>query len=185
MSDTTKHENINDELVAIAAEGMEVFRVEMETIDRLSHKIGRKTSRIIRVVLGLLGVVSIYLVFLTFNMGRDLSAMIDSLDAMYIEFGSMSSEMSQITAHVANMGNNIQGMPAIAEDMRHLNADVGDMLVSVEIMNRDMGGMDANMHEVSANTTEMSYRFYNVQQAVNMMQYDVYQMLRPIDMMPR
>jgi len=105
MTDTTNGKDINDELIAIAAEGMEVFRVEMETIDRLSHKIGRKTSRIIRVVLGLLGVVSLYLVVLTFNMGQDLSAMIGSLDAMYIEFGSMSSEMNQITTHVANMGH--------------------------------------------------------------------------------
>lgn len=177
--------NENDELIAIAAEGMEVFRVEMEMIDRLSHKIGYKTTRIIRLVLALLAVISIYLVVLTFNMGRDLSLMIDSLDAMYVEFGSMSSEMRQITGYVQNMGASVQGMPAIAENMQHLNADVGDMLVSVEIMNRDMGGMDVNMNHVSHGTTEMSYRFHNVQRAVNMMEYDVYQMLRPIDMMPR
>ncbi|PCI40519.1 MAG: hypothetical protein COB46_06710 [Rhodospirillaceae bacterium] len=177
--------NNTDELIAIAAEGMEVFRVEMEMIDSLSHKIGHKTTRIIRIVLGLLSVISIYLIILTFTMGRDLTLMIDSLDAMYLEFGSMSSAMRDITANVQNMGTSIQGMPTIAQNMQHLNADVGDMLVSVEIMNQDMAGMDSNMSVVGTSTTEMSHRFNNVQRSVNMMQYDVNQMLKPLDIMPR
>lgn len=175
----------NDELVAIAAEGMEVFRAEMEAVDRLSNKISRKTKRIIRLLLGVLGLISIYLVFLTFNMSRDLSAMIDSLDEMYVEFGSMSAEMRQITAHVGNMGRNVHGMPVIAENMQNLNADVGDMLVSVENINRDMGAMDANVDHISKGSSEMAYRFNNVQRAVNMMQYDVRNMLRPTNMLPR
>lgn len=171
--------------VDIIVEGMEVFRAEMEAIDRLSTKIGAKTSRIIRVVLGLLGIISLYLIVLTFNMSRDLTAMIDSLDHMYVEFGSMSSEMRQITAHVQSMGGNVQGMPYIADNMKNLNTSVGEMLVSVENVNHNMGAMDTNVGYVSQGTSEMAYRFYNVQHAVNMMQYDVYNLLRPMDMMPR
>lgn len=174
-----------DDLIEIAAEGMEVFRVEMEMIDRLSRKIGHKTTRIIRIVFVMLAIISIYLITLTFNMGRDLSLMIDSLDAMYVEFGSMSTAMRDITANVQNMGTSIQGMSTIAENMQHLNADVGDMLVSVEIMNNDMAGMDTSMNHVSSSTSEMSHRFNNVQRSVNMMQHDVQQMLKPLDIMPR
>lgn len=177
--------NANDELISMAAEGMAVFRAEMETIDRISKQIGGKTTRIIRVVMGLLSVVSIYLVVLTFNMSRDLSAMITSLDEMYAEFGYMSKAMNQITANVTSMGRNVQGMPAIAQNMVSMNADVGGMLLSVATVNASMGNIDANVYHISQGTSEMSYRFNNVQQSVNVMQYDVNQLIRPLDMMPR
>lgn len=175
----------DNDAIAIVAEGMEIFRAEMETIDRLSHKIGTKTTRIIRVVLTLLTVVSIYLVGLTITMGQDLAQMITSLDDMYIEFGSMSGDMRKITAHVQNMGANINGIPIIAENMQHLTSDVGNMLVSMETINRDMSIMDANIGHVGRGTSEMAYRFNNVQQVVDIMGNDIHTMLRPMDMMPR
>jgi len=175
----------NAELVAIATEGMEVFRAEMEAIDRISNKISRKTARIIRIILVLLGIISIYLVFLTFSMSRDLSAMIDSLDEMYVEFGSMSGEMRQITTHVRSMGQNIHGMPTIATNMQNLNTDVGQMLTSIESVNTDLKTMDTNVGHIGGGTSEMAHRFQNVQRAMNVMQYDVNNMLRPMTIMPR
>lgn len=171
--------------VNIACEGMEIFRVEMETIARISKKISAKTNRIIKVVLGLLTVISIYLVFLIVSMSQDLSAMIGSLDAMYVEFGSMSGEMRQITAHVTNMGQNVHGITSIGQNMQQMNVDVGDMLLSLENVSRDMQTIDANVGYVGTGTSEMAYRFHNVQGAVNVMQHDIGNMLRPMNMMPR
>jgi len=173
------------DLVNIASEGMEIFRVEMETIDRISKKISAKTNRIIKVVLTLLTVISVYLVFLIVSMSQDLSAMIGSLDAMYVEFGSMSGEMRQITAHVNNMGQNVHGITSIGHNMQQMNVDVGDMLLSLENVDRDMQMIDANVGGVSNGTSEMAYRFHNVQGAVNVMQHDIGNMLRPMNMIPR
>lgn len=157
----------------------------METIDRISRKISAKTSRMIRVVLMFLTVISVYLMFLTYSMSQDLSSMIDSLDEMYVEFGSMSTEMRQITSHVKNMGANVHGMPAIAENMQLLNGDVGNMQVSLEGVSRDMQAVDANVGYIGTGTSEMSYRFANVQRTVNVMEHDIHNMLRPMSMMPR
>lgn len=175
----------DNDVVAIVTDGMEVFRAEMETIDRLSHKIGAKTTRIIRIVLTLLAVVSIYLVGLTINMGQDLAKMITSLDDMYVEFGAMSEDMRKITTHVENMGGNINGMPAIGDNMQLLSSDVGGMLTSMQTINRDMSIMHTNITHVGQGTSEMAYRFYNVQKVVGTMGNDIEQMLRPMDIMPR
>lgn len=174
-----------NEFVAIASESMEIFRVEMETIDRISRKISGKTSRMIRIVLVFLTVISVYLVFLTYSMSQDLSAMISSLDEMYVEFGSMSTEMRQITVHVESMGQNVHGLPSIAQNMQNLNGDVGDMQVSLEGVSRDMGAVDGNVGAIGTGTSEMSYRFANVQRTVKVMQHDIHNMLRPMSILPR
>lgn len=174
-----------DQALGIVCEDMEVFRAEMEAVDRISTKIGNKTSKVIRIVVGLLSVVSVYLLVLTYNMADDLGAMIDSLDGMYVEFGSMSQEMHLMTDHVLSIGTNVSGMPTIVENMQHLNADVGEMVGSMESVNRDITAMDTNVSHIGTTTTEMSYRFQNVQRSVNMMNYDVRQMLRPMAVMPR
>ena len=177
-------ESKND-FVAIASESMEIFRVEMETIDRISRKISGKTSRMIRVVLVFLSVISIYLVYLTYSMSQDLSAMIGSLDEMYVEFGSMSAEMGQITAHVKSMGQNVHGLPSIAQNMQYLNLDVSDMQVSLDGVSQDMQAVDTNVGYIGNGTSEMSYRFANVQRTVKVMEYDIHNMLRPMSIMPR
>jgi len=174
-----------NDFVAIASESMEIFRVEMETIDRISRKISAKTSRMIRVVLAFLAVISVYLIFLTYSMSQDLSSMISSLDEMYVEFGSMSTEMRQITSHVKSMGHNVHGLPSIGQNMQYLNGDVGDMQLSLEGVSRDMEAVDANVGYIGNGTSEMSYRFANVQRTVKVMEHDIHNMLRPMSMMPR
>jgi len=174
-----------NELTAIASEAMEVFRIEMETIDRISRKISARTSRMIRVVLAFLVVVSVSLVFQVYSMSRDLSAMISSLDEMYVEFGSMSADMRQITSSVQNIGENVRGITSIGENMQSLNADVGDMQGSLEGVSGDMQTVDVDVGSIANGTSEISYRFANVEKTVRVMQRDIYNMLRPMNMMPR
>lgn len=172
-------------LLAIISEDMEVFRAEMETVDRISKKIGSKTSKIIRVVIGLLTCVSVYLLVLTFNMASDLGSMIGRLDDMYVEFGTISDEMNLVTGHVVNMGKNIRGMPTIVLSMRDLNGDVGAMQGAMTTVTNAMDPMSTNMGQIGTETTDMAHRFHNVQRSVNMMRQDVYHMMRPMTAVPR
>jgi len=177
--------NKSEDPFALIGESMEVFRIEMETINRLSQKISGKTTRIIKIILSLLTVVSIILVMLTFSMSRDLSGMITSLDDMYVEFGSMSDEMGQITTHVTSMGQNVQGMSSIAGNMQHLNKDVGEMQGALSDVNASMGAIDTNVGRISGGTSEMAFRFQNVKNIIKVMGNDIRSMLRPLTAMPR
>ncbi|MBF0124935.1 MAG: hypothetical protein HQL60_06340 [Magnetococcales bacterium] len=167
----------------IITETFGTFRAEMESVDKIAFKIGRRTTRLIRVVLTILAISSTIVLFLVADLTSSLTQMIDSMNAMYNHFGYMSKDMNDITASVNNMGQNIQGIPVIAEAMKQMNHDVAGMDGAVVGMKDNMQSMEQGIVQIDRGVWEMSGRFNSVTMAVSHMNYNVNQMTRPTNMM--
>ena len=171
---------LNTKTLIILTEGMEQFRAEMETIDKVASRIAEKTSRIIRIVMNTLTVASVFLAFLVYSMTGYLTVMLGNLDDMYSEFGIMSENMQMITRSVESIGVNVSGMPLIANNMSSMSTDLTGMVGSVSNIQLEMNGMEHNTGMMGANTGEMASRFVNLNRAVNHIGYNVNQMGKPI-----
>jgi hypothetical protein len=158
---------------------MAKFRADMENIDTAAVKIAASTSRIIRVVLALLGALSLYLVYLVFSMASHLAVMLGHLANMYAQFGFMSDDMHVITQSVESIGGNITGMPVIAGNMNVMSMDMLEMVNSVGVINNEMLRMESSTGVIGVNTGEMAIRFNNLNRAVNHIGYNVNQMGKP------
>lgn len=164
----------------VLTEAMGQFRAEMEAIDKDAVRIAVSTNRIIRLVLTLLGGLSLYLVYLIFSMAGYLAVMLGHLDNMYAQFGFMSDDMQVITRSVENIGGNITGMPVLAKNMNVMSMDMLDMASSVGAINNEMLRMESSTGVIDVNIGEMALRFYNLNRAVNHIGYNVNQMGKPL-----
>lgn len=163
---------------------MTEFRESMEYHDSVGVKIASKTRIILRVVFTTLGISSIYLVFMIFQMSNNMSDMTTHLEGMYSSFGSISQDMHEITQTADSMSRSIAGMPLIAGSMIHINGEVSAMAGSVYQMNRSMTAMDNDMSRINANMHEMTGRLYNMNRSIHLMGNDVNQMAAPMNSGP-
>ncbi|MBF0157903.1 MAG: hypothetical protein HQL58_00090 [Magnetococcales bacterium] len=169
--------------IRTVTEILSLFRTEMEEVDAVGIRIRNRTTRLIRVVLTVLAISSSVILFLVADLTGSMTQMIDSMNTMYHHFGYMSNDMSLITVSVKNMGQNIEGIPVIAESMQQMSRDVGGMESSVVGMSQRMQSMERGIAAIDRGVWEMSGRFNSVTRAVSRMNYNVNQMARPTDMM--
>jgi methyl-accepting chemotaxis protein len=171
--------NQDTKTIVLLMDEMAKFRADMEDIDKAAVKIGANTSRMIRVVLAILGALSLYLAYLVFSMASYLAVMLTHLDHMYSQFGAMSDDMQMITQSVKNMGGNITHMPFIAKNMSLMSTDLLEIADTTEAINDEMARMESSTGAIGANTGEMAFRFNNLSRAVNHIGYNVNQMGKP------
>ncbi|NGZ05208.1 MAG: hypothetical protein G8237_02515 [Magnetococcales bacterium] len=162
---------------------LDTFHADMTVMDARSDDIARHTTRLIRMVLTILAGSSAIIMFLLTDLTDSMSAMIENMNTMYSHFGLVSKNMHHITGSVINMGDNIQGIPAIAKSMQHMNKDVKGMNGAVANMNQNIQSMERHIGQIDGGVAEMSGRFVSVTRAVNHMNYNVNQMAKPTDLL--
>lgn len=172
--------DLDTKTLSIVSEELGQFRAEMETINKVATRIAAKTNRIIKWVMILLSIISIFLVYLVYSMSNYLAVMLGHLDDMYVEFGVMSENMQVITRSVESIGGNISGMPIIAENMNVMTTDLQRMTGSVQGIRLEMTGMETNTGNIGLDTQEMAQRFDNLGRAINHIGYNVNQMGKPL-----
>ncbi len=170
--------------IELIASTMIEFRDEMECFDAIGTRIAAKTRFIMRIVFTTLTISSIYLVFMIFQMASNMTAMTTHLEDMYSNFGTMSEDMSEIARTVDSMGNNISGIPVIAESMIQIDGEVSTMRGSVYEINQSIAAIDNDMVSINSNMQEMTGRLSNMSYSVNSMSYDVNEMSLPMNSGP-
>jgi hypothetical protein len=172
-------ENINKEneiapdVFEMIASAMTDFREEMEYSDEVGSRIAAKTRFIMRAVLTILIMSSIYLVYMIYLMASNMTHMTAHLENMYSSFGLMSQNMHEITQTVGSMSSSISGIPVIAESMNQIDIDVIGMKGSVYEINQSMAAIDNDMVKINLNMQEMTGRLSNMNRSVNTISYDV------------
>lgn len=175
-----KQSNSPPSAIDIIADTMLEFREEMEFFNNAGTKIAARTRLIIRVGFSALLISSVILVYMIYLMAENMSAMTTHMVDMYNNFGSMSQDMQAITKTVDLMGNNVSGVPLIAESMNLIDKDVNTMNDSVQGMNQSMAAIDYDMNGINTNMQEMTGRLSNMKHSVNSMSYDVNDMSQPM-----
>lgn len=173
-----------DITIAAVSEVITQFRAEMETIDKVASKIANKTTRILRMVLGLLVVATLFLGVMIVDMASDMNRMTQHLQNMYVQFGTMSEDMQYMTQLVGQMEGNVRGIREIAGHMQLLNEDMNSMVNSVVDMNDNMVTMNGNIGLISHGTREMSHHFGRLTHTVDYMRHNVGVMSSPARILP-
>jgi DNA anti-recombination protein RmuC len=166
--------------IDIIADTMLEFREEMEFFNNAGTRIAARTRLIIRVGFTALLISSVILVYMIYQMANNMSAMTTHMVDMYNNFGSMSQDMKAITNTVDLMGNNVAGVPLIAESMTLIDRDVSTMNDSVYGINQNIAAIDNDMIGINTNMQEMTGRLSNMKHSVNSMSYDVNDMSQPM-----
>lgn len=174
----------SSDVFEVIAGTMNEFREEMESSDKIGVRIAARTRFIMRSVFTVLTISSVYLVFMIIQMSNNMTAMTTHLEDMYSSFGSMSQDMHEVTQSVDTMGRSISGIPAIAESMTQIGADVNGMTGSVYAMNQSITAIDNDMVRINSNMRVMTGGLYNMGRSVNYMGSDVNEMAAPMNMGP-
>ena len=168
-----------------STQDMDDFCAQMEAIDAMSHKIGAKTTRIIRIVFFFLGIVACYIFYQIHDMTQDMSIMIKNMVEMYSNFGVMSKDMSTMTQSVVSMGKDMEGLPTISAGMRTMNSDVRNMKGAVGRMKDNMVSMDREVVVISQGVEQMSRMFVHVNSNMRYIGRNVHEMAVTTDRMDR
>ena len=149
---------------------------ELKVICKNSERIYNRTTRVIRTVFTVIGLLVVVNLYFIYDFGRDVLSMIGYMNDMYQHFGRVTENVDYMTKDVVKMGANIELMPEIANKMQSMNQHVGSMASNVEHMQGNVSAMNQDVSSINDDMTSMSYRFNQVNQTVGNMSYNVREM---------
>ena len=154
--------------------------MEYEIIQRKSNQIYRRTTRIIKSVFFLIGLLLLINIYFIYDFGEGIVSMASNMNEMYIHFGNMSNEVHGITESVVKMTGHITVLPHMAESMDSMNNTVVNMNANVQVMQGEVGYMAKDVDAINHNITDMTYHFEEVNDNMNNISDSVHDMSRTI-----
>ncbi len=147
-----------------------------EAINKKSHTIYNRTTRIIYTVFISIGVLLFINSYFIYDFGVSVVSMMTSMEDMYKHFGNMSTQVHGISESVAKMTIHIDGLPIMAESINSMNDTVINMNTNVQSMQGEVKLMANNIGSINQNITDMTYNFEQVTKNMNTISHDVNQM---------
>ena len=165
-------------------EDMEVYldatEINYQTIQKNSERIYRGTTRVIKTVFSLIGVLLIINVYFIYDFGKGIVSMASSMNEMYTHFGNMAYQVHGITQSVEKMAAHIEVLPHMAESMDSMNQTLTDMNTNMQLMEGEVGLMSNDINSINQDMTDMTQRFDQVNGNMDNIGNNVKQMSRTV-----
>ena len=166
---------------------LEVLRRTVNEIDerltaenQIGVTIAARTTRIIRNVLIMLGILALINLYLIQDLAQGMLSMTRNMDSMYGNFALVSRDMQTITQAVVGMNERVRSLPVMKEDMVLMSQDMASMNRDVQLMDQSLAGMDQDVAAITNGVTDMAWRFDQLTQTIQGMGYNVNQMSQPV-----
>jgi len=130
-----------------------------EVIQKNSNRIYRRTTRIIKTVFILIGLMLLINTYYIYDFGEGIVLMVSSMNEMYVHFANMGNQMQGITQAVEKMTSHVEVLPSMAESMNSMNQTVVEMNSNVQLMQGEVNYMAKDVDSINNNMTDMSYQF--------------------------
>jgi len=120
-----------------------------EVIEKNSNRIYRRTTRIIKTVFSVIGILLVVNMYFIYGFGNGILSMVSSMEQMYTHFGKMSVQVSSITRSVEKMSSHVDVLPEMATSIDNINQDMVHMSKSFEQVNKDMDNVENSVNDIS------------------------------------
>ena len=165
-------------------EEMEVYlnetEIKYQIIQNNSDRIYKRTTRIIKTVFSLIGLLLLINIYFIYNFGEGIVSMLSSMNEMYTHFGNMGNQVSGITESVVKMTAHITVLPDMAESMDSITNTVVNMNTNVHSMQGEVSYMAIDMGSINNDMSDMTNRFELLNESMTHMGSSVHDMSRII-----
>ncbi len=172
--------NLDHRTARAYKEAMTDFEQRMRSFNEKSLHISRRTTLMIRAFYGLALLVMLYGIYFTYEISTEAEQLAGAMAHMYEYFGVMAEDMQVMAGSVENIGNNVSGIPLIAQSMVQMSADMSRMTDHVQQMEGDVSRMDRNMSTITVNVRDMTNRLGAMNHNVDYMRHNIDQMSTPM-----
>jgi len=163
-------------------EGMAIYLNTAESnyqmIQKNSERVYRRTTRIIKTVFILLGLLLVVNTYFIYNFGEEIVLMVSKMNDMYVHFGNMATQVDGITRSVEQMSSHVNVLPQMNDSMNSMSNTVSGMNTNVHVMQTEVDYMAQDINTINDNMTSMTHRFDQVNENMLHIEDDVDQMSR-------
>ncbi len=174
------------------------FSDAMEKRDKLSNRIGQRTTQIIRASLIGMILLGIALALLIYVLQKDLhtitqqmTVMSNSVESMNTSFGTLLSKIEQINTTMISMEKTFkvvgQDLHALRGDMLVTNQYLEKMnktMLSLPLMKQDVKQMKTALQQMTTSVGHLTYTVDYLSSSIGSMTSDVNTMTKPMRWMP-
>jgi uncharacterized protein YoxC len=186
-----ENNNNQQETAALVAQALEDFRKGMEAREKLSIRIGRRTTQIIRfgmTGMTILGLVLFYLVFiLTKDFSRITTHMTDMsgyMNSMEREFASVAGTISEVQQTLLLVNENISVMPALDSSVRNMDGNLAGLNTDLHAMVAQIQYMNGNVADMANSIQLMNAQINNMNISIGHMGENIRQIAKPMEAFP-
>ena len=183
--------NNQKELLAMVERSLEGFRQGMDSREKLSIRIGRRTTQIIRfgmTGMTILGLVLFYLVFiLTKDFSRITTHMTDMsgyMNSMEQEFSSVAATINEVQQTLLLVNDNISVMPALDSSVRNMDGNLAGLNTDLHAMVGQIQYMNGNVADMANSIQMMNTQINNMNISIGRMDENIHQIAKPMKAFP-
>lgn len=186
-----ENNNNQKELIGMVERALDDFRQGMEYREKLSIRIGRRTTQIIRfgmTALSILGLALFYLIFILTkdfsNIRTHMTEMSGYMYSMDNNFTTVAGTITQVEKTLLRLNQHITVMPALNDSVGSMDGNIGllrgdlhSLVGQIEYMNGNVAGMTNGIQVLNNQIGDMN-------RTVGNMASNMHQMAKPMKMFP-
>lgn len=140
-----------------------------EVIQKNSNRIYKRTTRIIKSVFFLTGILLMINIYFVYNFGTGIISMASNMNEMYAYFGKMSHEVHEITesvqkmtVHIGVLENMNESMFSMNNTMTDINGNVESMQGEIRVISEDVSFIHGHITDIGSRLDEVNGNMYDV-----------------------
>jgi len=183
--------NNQKELLEIVERSLDDFRKGMDSREKLSIRIGRRTTQIIRfgmIGMSILGLALFYLIFILTkdfsNITTHMTAMSGYMHNMEKSFTTVAGTITRVQETLLVINDSITVMPALNSSVSNMDNNLGSLSTDLHSMVEQVQYMNGSVSSMAGNMQILNNQFTDMNRIVGNMSGNVHDMAKPMKMFP-
>ena len=183
--------NNQKEIIAMVERSLDDFRQGMDSREKLSIRIGRRTTQIIRfgmIGMSILGLALFYLIFILTkdfsNITTHMTAMSGYMHNMEKNFTTVAGTITQVHETLLVLNDSITVMPALNSSVGNMDNNLGVLSSDLHAMVEQIQYMNGNVTSMAGNMQILNNQFTDMNRTVGAMSGNVHDMAKPMRVFP-
>jgi methyl-accepting chemotaxis protein len=183
--------NNQKEIIAMVERSLDDFRQGMDSREKLSIRIGRRTTQIIRfgmIGMSILGLALFYLIFILTkdfsNITVHMTEMSGYMHNMEKNFTTVAGTITQVHETLLVLNDSITVMPALNNSVGNMDSNLGVLSSDLHAMVEQVQYMNGNVSNMAGSMQLLNNQFTDMNRTVGSMAGNVHQMAKPMKAFP-
>jgi hypothetical protein len=183
--------NNQREIAEIVESSLKEFRESMEYRERLSVRIGRRTTQIVRFGMTGLTILGAALFYLIFILTKDFAEITDHMTEMtaYManmenHFSTVAMTMGQVQRTLLHIDESVNVIPALNNSIANMDYNTGSLSTDMHALTEQITYMNNNVTGITANMQLLNNQFTDMNRIVSGMAANVNQISKPMKIFP-
>ncbi|MEN8205881.1 MAG: hypothetical protein ABFS24_07700 [Pseudomonadota bacterium] len=183
--------NYQKEIMAMVERALDDFRRGMDSREKLSIRIGRRTTQIIRFGMTGMAILGLALFYLIFILTKDFSNITTHMTEMSGYMHNMEKNFTTVAGTIARVhetllviNDSITVMPALNSSVGNMDNNLGTLSTDLHAMVEQVQFMNGNVSSMAGNMQILNNQFTDMNRTVGSMSGNMHQMAKPMKAFP-